>query len=319
LNNASGHRVGPFTYVGVIVLAALCTYAYTLRTRSAFACPASGYGPDWYLAYCAATEYGDFDHGAFWFDLVPGVRDKLRSADVLFLGNSRMQYAFSGEPTRRWFETIGATHYLMGFSYWENVNFEQPLLKRIAPTAGVFVVNVDSYFVPLQTEPAKAVMHDPQALGHYRRKAFWQTPHRFICGEFPRVCGNKESFYRSISTGYYVRQGGDSGAYGVYEDPAIDEAALEYSAGAADKLLRDLPVDRSCVLFTIVPTNGTKRVQAESLARRLGVNFISPQIPGLTTFDRSHLNADSAARWSEAFFKEAEPEIRRCLEARHAR
>jgi len=319
LSNAAGRRLGPITYISIILLAALCTYAYTLRTRSAFACPASGYSADRYLAYCSATEYGDFDHGAFWFDLVPGVRDNLRSADVLFLGNSRMQYGFSGESTRRWFTAAGASHYLMGFSYWENVNFELPLLKRISPKARVFIVNVDSYFVPDQTEPAKTVMHDPSALSRYRRKEFWQAPHRLICGEFPRICGNNESFYRSVSTGYYIRQGGDSGAYAVSEDPKIDLASFAYSVGAAEQLVRALPVERYCVLFTVVPTNSTKRAQAEALAQRLQVQFISPQIPGLTTFDRSHLDADSAARWSAAFFEEAEPEIRRCLEATHTR
>ncbi len=319
MNNARGHCLAPITYIIVIVVAALCTYAYTLRTRSAFACPASGYTADWYLAYCSATEYGDFDHGAFWFDLVPGARDNLRSADALFLGNSRMQYGFSVEPTRRWFAAAGATHYLMGFSYWENVNFELPLLKKISPRPRVIIVNVDSYFVPLQTEPAKAVMHDPTALSRYRRKAFWQAPHRFICGQFPKICGNNESFYRSISTGYYVRQGGDSGAYEASEDPTIDSVSLDYSVGAAEQLLRALPVERSCVLFTIVPTKAAKRIQAEALAQRIGVKFISPQLPGLTTFDNSHLNADSAARWSAAFFAQAEPEIRRCLADAHTR
>ncbi len=319
MNNAAWDRLGPIAYISVILVAALCTYAYTLRTRSAFACPASGYSADRYLAYCSATEYGDFDHGAFWFDLVPGVRENLQSADVLFLGNSRMQFGFSGESTRRWFSEVGARYYLAGFAYWENVNFEIPLLKKLAPTPKMFIVNVDSYFVPDQTEPAKAVMHDPSALGHYRRKEFWQGPHRLICDELPKICGDNESFFRSVSTGYYLRQGGDPGAYTVSEDPKIDSASFAYSVGAAEQLMRALPVDRSCVLFTIVPTNATKRAQAETLAQKLDVQFISPQMPGLTTFDHSHLDAASAARWSAAFFDQAEPQVRRCLSAPHTR
>jgi hypothetical protein len=315
LNNAAGRRLGPITYISVILLAALCTYTYTLRTRSAFACPASGYGADWYLAYCSATEYGDFDHGAFWFDLVPGVRENLQHADVLFLGNSRMQFGFSAEPTRRWFEAAGATHYLAGFAYWENVNFEIALLGKIAPRPKMFIVNLDSYFVPGETEPAKAVMHDPSALGRYRRKEFWQIPHRFICGELPTICGDSGAFFRSVSTGYYVRAGGNPGAYAVSDDPKIDSASFDYSVGAAERLMRELHVERSCVLFTMVPTDATKRVQAEALAHELGVKFISPQIPGLTTFDHSHLDADSGARWSAAFFEQAGPDIRRCLAA----
>jgi hypothetical protein len=317
LNHAAGPRLGAIPYICVILVAALCTYAYTLRTRSAFACPASGYDADRYLAYCSATEYGDFDHGAFWFDLIPGIRENLERADALFVGNSRMQFGFSAEPTRRWFAGIGATHYLVGFAYWENVNFEIPLLKKFTPRPKVAIVNVDSYFVPDQTEPAKAVMHDPAALGNYRRKEFWQIPHRFICGELPAFCGNNGAFFRSISTGYYLRLGGNPGAFPVSEDPKIDSASLEYSVGAAERLMRALPVERSCVLFTIVPTDATKRVQAEALAHRLDVKFISPQIQGLTTFDRSHLDLDSATRWSAAFFEQAAPEISRCLSAAH--
>ncbi len=315
MNHPAGRRLGPIAYISVILLAALCTYAYTVRTRSAFACPASGYSADRYLAYCSATEYGDFDHGAFWFDLIPGVRENMQRADALFLGNSHMQFGFSGEPTRRWFAAVGATHYLAGFAYWENVNFEIPLLKKMLPKPRIVIVNVDSYFVAGQTEPAKAVMNDPAALGRYRRKEFWQFPHRLICGEFPRFCGNNESFYRSIDTGYYLRQGGAQGAYAVSEDPKIDSASFDYSVGAAEQLLHALTVERSCVLFTIVPTTATKRAQAEALAQKLGVKLISPQLPGLTTFDHSHLNGDSAARWSEAFFQQAEPDIRRCLAA----
>lgn len=315
MNQASGRRLGPIAYISVILVAALCTYVYTLRTRSAFACPASGYSADRYLAYCSATEYGDFDHGAFWFDLIAGVRENLQSADALFLGTSRVQFAFSGEPTRRWFAAAAAKYYLVGFAYWENVNFELPLLKKLPPRARIYIINVDSYFVPAISEPAKAVMHDPSALGRYRRKELWQGPHRVICGALPGFCGHNESFYRSVATGYYLREGGDPGAYAVSEDPKIDSASLEYSVGSAQQLLRILPVERSCVLFTMVPTTATKRAQGEALARRLGVQFIAPQVPGLTTFDHSHLDPDSAARWSEAFFELAEPEIRRCLAA----
>jgi hypothetical protein len=162
-------------------------------------------------------------------------------------------------------------------------------------------------------------MHDPSALGHYRPKEFWQRPNRFICSEFPRFCGDHESFYRSVSAGYFLRQGGDRGACAVSEDPKIDSVSFGYSVGAAEQLTGALPVERSCVLFTIVPTNDTKRARAVALAQKLDVKFISPQIPGLTTFDHSHLDPESAARWSAAFFDQAEPARRRCLAATHTR
>jgi hypothetical protein len=60
-----------------------------------FACKASGYPSDRYISYCGATEYGDYEHGAFWFDLEPVAELSAANADVIFLGNSRTQFGFS--------------------------------------------------------------------------------------------------------------------------------------------------------------------------------------------------------------------------------
>jgi hypothetical protein len=94
-----------------------------------------GYDSDKYLAYCHADHYGDYDHGALWFDLEPGVRPSLNAAQVLFLGNSHMQFAFSSDAINRWFSSNAIRFYLMGFAYWENHLFEGALLRRFEPTA----------------------------------------------------------------------------------------------------------------------------------------------------------------------------------------
>src|SRR5688500_17401087 len=80
------------TYCLIIAVVALAAFAYSLRYQGIFSCQASGYGADRYLAYCQATSYSDYDHGAFWFGLEPEAVDAARNADVLFLGNSRMQF-----------------------------------------------------------------------------------------------------------------------------------------------------------------------------------------------------------------------------------
>lgn len=77
-----------------------------LRWNGIFACPANGYSSDSYLGYCQATAYGDYDKGAFWFGLEPGLREVVAAADVLFLGSSRMQLGFSAPALRDWFLLI---------------------------------------------------------------------------------------------------------------------------------------------------------------------------------------------------------------------
>src|SRR5215470_9376009 len=85
----------PSIYVSIVLVALLAGFGFQLRTRTIFSCQADGYGTDRYIAYCNGAGYADYEHGAFWFDLEPSARDFAKIADVLFLGNSRMQVAFS--------------------------------------------------------------------------------------------------------------------------------------------------------------------------------------------------------------------------------
>ena len=113
------------TIYTLLFFVAIVAYAYQLRTQSIFSCPADGYSADRYLAYCSGTSYADYEHGAFWFDLEPSAQDFARNADVLFLGNSRLQVAFSTAATANWFSAASARYYLLGFGYYENVIFRR--------------------------------------------------------------------------------------------------------------------------------------------------------------------------------------------------
>jgi hypothetical protein len=55
----------PGLYVAILVVVILAATAYKLRNDGLFACEASGYGVDAYIAYCQAAAYGDYDYGAF--------------------------------------------------------------------------------------------------------------------------------------------------------------------------------------------------------------------------------------------------------------
>ena len=76
----------PVAYIGILVFTIIAAYVYKLRTDGIFSCQADGYTSDRYLAYCNGTQFGDYEHGAFWFDLEPSVKKFLSSADVIFLG-----------------------------------------------------------------------------------------------------------------------------------------------------------------------------------------------------------------------------------------
>ena len=300
-------------YICIVLVTALASYAVWARTRSIFACPANGYTSDRYIAYCNGANYGDYEHGAFLFGLEPAL-DFASKADVLFLGNSRMQKAFSTNATADWFSAASARYYLMGFSYGENESFARVLLRKMHPQASVYVIDIDNFFDPTETFPAKTVLYDPQARSRYEGKRFWQGVQRRICKRIPELCGSKTVTFRSRETGMYDMQGAPRNIVSVSTDESVTRDVVDRDTATAINFLKQFTQGK-CVILTLVPHVGTKVGDANAIAAALGMKLITPDaVEGLQTIDGSHLDDPSADRWSQAFFQAAGPEIHSCIE-----
>jgi hypothetical protein len=291
---------------------------YQLRTQSIFACPANFYDSDHYIANCGADGYGDYEHGAFWFDLEPSVRAFAKNADVLFFGDSRLQPGFSTAATANWFSAASTRYYLLGFAYFENMVFAEGLLRRIQPKARVYVINVDGFFERSESPPVKTILHDPEARHRYEVKRLWQRIHEPVCRNLPRFCRHQPVWFRSRETGAYINPPRGGEPIPVSYDRSINQDVVNSYTDAAILFLSQVPVKRSCIILTVVPKPETKIGNAKAVATALGMNFVAPEIDGLGTFDGSHLNQPSAQRWSQAFFEEAGSKIRSCLEEQGA-
>lgn len=301
-------------YILTVLVLTLAAGAYSLRKYGIFGCQASGYRSDGYLGYCGATSYGDYDHGAIWFDLEPAANSAATNAQVLFIGDSRIQFAFSGKATADWFSSLSESYYLLGFSHFENYTFEAPLLRNLHPKAKVYVINIDSFFERSETGPGKTVMRDESAKTRYEEKRKWQVIHKRICTTFKTACGNNIAIFRSRPTGAWrVTDWWRFPSEPVSYDDDIDQNKLASYTSSGSQFLPSLSVDRGCTILTIVPTIKTSIGTAKAIANALGLNLVAPRLEPLVTFDRVHLNPESAQRWSAAFFKEAGPQIRNCL------
>jgi len=305
----------PGAYLLIVLAAVLGTSGYSLRKDGLFSCQAAGYASNDYLAYCQATSYGDYDHGAFWFGLEPGATRSAANAEVLFLGNSRLQLGFSTAASAEFFGGISARYFLLGFSHYANIAFEAPLLQRLNPRATVYVINTDRFFQQVESPPAEAVMHDTTAKGHYERKRLAQRVHRWLCGSMSALCRNEYVIFRSRETGSWSVSGGQIMNVPVSYDGRADQDRLKEYVAAGREFLGSLPVRRECVILTLVPYVKTDVETARAVAAALGLTLIAPQPDGLSTFDGGHLDDESAERWSAAFFKAAGPRISQCLTA----
>ncbi len=308
----------PVLYICLVLVAALMGYAYELRTRGIFACQADGYTADRYLAYCNGVNYADYEHGAFYFDLEPSVQHFVREADVLFLGNSRLQIALSTAATADWFAAASARYYLMGFLYFENELFAEKLLRRFRPRAAVYVINVDDFFDRSESPPVKTILHDAKPGIDIRRRDSGSEFHESICKAVSALCGDQYAIFRSRATGAYYREGvlPQQTITPVSYDWSVDrDLVMHNSANAMDFLSHF--AQGKCVILTMAPLVGAKIGDAKAIAARLGMKLVTPGIlDGLQTFDGYHLDRASAQRWSQAFFQAAGPTIRSCLKER---
>lgn len=306
----------PWAYVLLVVASLVGTSAYSLRWDGVFSCQATGYVSNQYLAYCQATSYGDYDHGAFWFGLEPRASEAAAAADVFFLGNSRMQLGFSARATDDWFAAQSTRYFLMGFSHYANIVFEAPLVTKLTPRARVYVINADRYFEQSESGPVQTVLHDTTARNRYQQKRDWQPVHRALCGTIRALCRDEYVIYRSRANGTWQVHGGQIKNVPVsYDGEPKGRDVVEGYVTAGQSFLSTLPVGPECVILTLVPYVKTDVATAREVAVRLGVTLVAPEPDSLNTFDGGHLDRPSAERWSAAFFEAAGPQIRQCLAA----
>lgn len=289
--------------------------SYFLAVTKCHAHPSSG---DAYIAYCLDREYGDFEHEAFYFGLNNTGR-ALAASQVIFLGNSKMQYAFSRANVAPFFEERNARFFVMGFGHGEQSRFPELVLQRHPARPALAIINVDPFFTDGITEPAAFPVQHPIA-GYIDAayKSVMQMPRAWICRHWanPLLCDGQPAMMRSEITGQW-----DVAQFKPDPDPpyptqpvvpVADVALHQWLTRAriiAPEFLKTLKA--RCVVFTAVPSDAGK-VYAELLGRQLGVRFISPDVADLSTIDHIHLDGRSAVAWSNAFLRELDSIGRDC-------
>ncbi len=312
-----GSAVAAVAYVVVIV--AVLAAGFFAQAASVLRCPAADLdSKDYYLIYCQARGYTDYDHGAFWYGIEPDIRESAAAAQVLFIGNSRVEHALSAPPSvSAWFAEHDISYYLMGFTYGENMQFFRPLLRRLHPRARAYVINLDDFFVPDETLPAQEILHSPDSYARYQLKRAWQPLHRMICSK-TSICGDRYSMYRRRTTGQWVYLGPRENA-DILPPTRVRTDVVERAVPLARSFIGELGVPRECVVFIYVPTYNNDPATAQAIADALGYQLHSPRVQPLQTFDYNHLSPESAQRFADALVPEIGPDILRCLSnERHA-
>ena len=322
-------KPGRFRRYLVLLAAMFCltwpSFAAIEYLRATAACGIGQYSSNMYIGVCNTKQYGDFEHEAFYFGL-RNTEEGIRAADVLFFGDSRVQFAFSRSNVVPWFAERHARFFLMGFGYGEGSRFAVEVIRRHPSRPKIIVINATPWFEKdFLSEPAAFIIDHPISAfldGHF--KSALQSALAATCGLHISLvrdiaCNGSSSIMRSTDTGQWAMPGfNDFNFHGphpvTYGSPPsagnlsawLDDAALQ-----ASDLMRLL--SGPCVVVTDTPHDGPPNgVFAKALADRLHVYFVAPEVQGLRTLDTLHLDARSAIAWSDAFLELLDPIGRAC-------
>lgn len=277
--------------------------------------------PDTFMGECRGI--GDYEHAAYAFALEPRAVAALGAAQVVMLGNSRAQFAFSSEAARRWFSERGVAAYRIGFGYDEGAPFALTVMGRAGTRARLAIVNADTFFTDRRSLPASRIRDEPWRswVAALRTRAALDL-RAAICANVPLALackGKRSAIHRVRGDGAWAWRDSLTPAGGATAIDAAPGEEIVFPPETADRaraFLAGTGVNPRCLVLTSVPNSLVEaRAATAALARDLGASAILPRIGGLRTIDGSHLEAESAEAWSAVFLAELDPILHACLPA----
>ena len=256
----------------------------------------------WYLGYYN----GGHDHVTMYLNL-DDAAEALRSADVLLLGNSRMLYAMDSEEIQAFERRTNLRCYVLAFAYSEMCEFPQKLIERYDLHPKWVVINADPFFVKETSKMAKKAM---TMTPWEARKAMFEAQvglavHRQMDSWLPHLFEQNPAwvYFRSYRDGS-IFVSSTKGKPSLAESNPISweiTAELIQTFEEFQKNMKSRGVGTA--LTTIPPTVAAPMTE---LAEKSHTPHFYSKVVQLKTSDGSHLNPESAKRFSESFFRDLE-------------
>lgn len=273
--------------------------------------------------YLANDMGGHIDHHVLFFGTDPEVLERMRAADVLFLGNSRIMFGLRPEELRPFFAAQGLRYYVMGFGYREGDRFPLAIIRKFDLRPRLVVINADGFFNAGLSEWADVVNRDTpfaarklqveaEAAHEVRRVVHHLVPNWLRIFGTPGL-GFRRGFiaFRSRADGTWDISPWPEGTHGFTDRPLAGGPLARGEIAAARAFKQELDERGSQLVLTRVPSpEPMPGAGPATFAELLGVPLVTATVPALTTPDDSHLSQGSARDWTRAFLAALAPTLR---------
>ncbi len=272
--------------------------------------------------YLAGDIGGQVDHHVLFFGLDADAQTRLKAADVLFVGNSRLMFALRPDVLRPGFAALGRSYYALGFGFREADRFPLAIIRRFDLRPRVVVVNADGFFGGGLSAWAEVVNRDTafaarklrweaETAHDVRRAVHIVAPNWLALFGRPGLGHARElNMYRSRIDGTWQMSPWPESRT-TFQPPPLDGEPLTRGEIAAARAFKaDMDARGTRIVLTRVPTPEPHGGAGPArFADLLQVPLVVVETPGLTSGDRSHLDQASAHDWSRAFVAALAPHL----------
>ena len=127
--------------------------------------------------------------------------------------------------------------------------------------------------------------------------------------------GNLTAGWRSADNGTFFRaMSRNPVAEKIEFAPASRMRAFDLYMKNADAFYEAIPSKNSCSILYLVPSKLSSPQLGQKMAGAIGAGWVFPEVEDLYSYDGSHLDPENSEKWAQAFVRDLDPEIDRCLQ-----
>lgn len=304
---------------GIFIVIPLCALIIvSLLVVFVFRLSALHPNEDMYFAYSLSFGHEDGDY--FWHDINDTIT-RVHSADIVILGNSHILHGIHAERLSDSFRKHNLRFYNLGFGNNEGIRFPSQVLRKYNIRPKAVIVNVDNAtFSRELSDYSQAVVSRNVYTGyarvysHYMLFAIEQVIREIWFGaarlvNIPVNCDIDTISFRSYTHGTWKFFTHDNFVWvdKVFMNlkpiaAAIVDTPIGTKEFEAAKLFVDEMNNRGTkVIFTSVPYDNMSNIRYKEMSAALGVPYIDIPSDSLTTFDKAHLDPESAKIFTQRF------------------
>jgi len=285
-------------------------------------CNAEGYARGDFMTACGAVGIHRYSFGSIYLGSQKNAVKNAQNADVIIFGNSRTMRSFSTDAIDNYFKTKGLTYMVLaseGASYRSAVL----MVDKMNLSPKIVMVNNEIFASDKISAGFRELVDFPDK--YKTRFDFFnmaQTLQRNACVSKFRwlknyyCSGKTRSNWRSATTG---RLKWDLVAAPEKQEKIV--APLEDTGERnvprflpnAEELIGHSDFKDSCPVLYIVNSPASSADTLKGIGGALDIQTVYTPVDDLYTYDKSHLDRPNSEKWAEAFVKELDPAIDKCL------